>query len=223
MRTCSHCKLEILDITDHCPLCNAVLEQTDIDENETGTYPDIYHKIKKLNFVFRIILFLAIVVAGVSIVINVSQQNDFWWSIIVCAGLIYTLLMLYVFVNDGIGYLGRIFTGFIGGAILVILIDYIMGFHGWSVDYVLPATMILADVTLLLLMIINRRNWQSYMIVQIIMILMGIVPLVLIYFGIVKEPAVSEAAFGCSIILFLGSVILGGRTAVNELKRRFHI
>jgi hypothetical protein len=58
---------------------------------------------------------------------------------------------------------------------------------------------------------------------QLIMIIIGLIPVVLINIGIVKNPIVSEIAFLSSLIVFLGTLILGGRTAREELKRRFHI
>ena len=107
--------------------------------------------------------------------------------------------------------------------LLIILIDTFLGFSGWSVSYVLPAAIILLDLALAILMLINRRNWQSYLILQVAMVLVGIVPLVLIRIGIVTRPLVSDIAFLVTVFMFLGSMILGGRTARIEMKRRFHI
>lgn len=224
MRKCNHCGLEVVDVTDRCPLCHSILEETEegITPQE-NTYPDISHKNKKIHFILRLFLFLAIVATGASVVINYSQKTDIWWCVIVGAASFYGWWMLYIISKDDAGYRARIFTGIIGAVILIVLIDAVLGFHGWSVDYVFPGAIILVDLGLILLMLINRRNWQSYMILQIAMILMGIVPLILMYTGIVTRLLVSEISFGVSIVLFLGSVILGGRTARNEMKRRFHI
>ena len=61
------------------------------------------------------------------------------------------------------------------------------------------------------------------MILQILMILVALVPLVLILKGIVTHPIVSELAILSALLLFLGTLILGGRTARTELQRRFRI
>ena len=72
-------------------------------------------------------------------------------------------------------------------------------------------------------MIVNRRNWQSYMMWQIFMILCSIVPVILIFTGIVTGRLFALIAFAFSLFLFLGTLIIGDRRARVELKRRFHV
>ena len=54
-----------------------------------------------------------------------------------------------------------IVLAFLAVAIMVAL-DYIRGFNGWSINYVFPSAVIAVDVGILLLIFINKRNWQSY-------------------------------------------------------------
>ena len=70
---------------------------------------------------------------------------------------------------------------------------------------------------------VNRRNWQSYIMWQIFMILCSFVPIVLYLTGIIYVPYLALAALGTSVFLFLGTLIIGDRRARVELKRRFHI
>ena len=94
---------------------------------------------------------------------------------------------------------------------------------GWSVNYALPSAIILVDVGIIICMIVNRRNWQSYMMWQIFMILCSIVPVILIFTGIVTAQLFALIAFAFSLFLFLGTLIIGDRRARVELKRRFHV
>lgn len=220
MSRCIHCQVRVKDETEHCPLCHTVLEKE--GEGET-TYPDVYTKNKRINFVFRLSLFLDIIIMVACIGVNIIWTPQLWWSVIVSAALIYSLWMLYIFSKADSGYRLRILSGVAGAVIFVILTDYVLGYRGWSIDYVLPAAIIVIDVTLLLLMLINRRNWQSYLILQLAMILVGLIPLIMVKVRMIYHPLLSEIAFGASVLLFLGTFILGGRTAANELKRRFHI
>ena len=77
--------------------------------------------------------------------------------------------------------------------------------------------------TALVLMAVNRKNWQSYLMLQIFMVLCSIVAIILNVVHIVTDPIVSIVALNVSVILLLGTVIIGGRRARVELKRRFHI
>lgn len=220
MNKCSHCGVEILDRTEHCPLCHTVLDE--LQEGET-VYPNVYHRTHKMNFVFRLFLFLCIVAAVVVVFVNYMMDTTYAWSVFVVAAEFYGLLLLYQFSKDDTGYRVRIMTGLIGAVLLIILLDCILGYSGWSVNYVFPAAMILADGAVLLLMLINRRNWQSYLIFQVGMVLVGGIGVIFCLVGWIRKPLFSVIAFAISVLIFLGTVILGGRTAKNELRRRFHI
>ncbi len=67
------------------------------------------------------------------------------------------------------------------------------------------------------------RNWQSYLLFQIFMILCSGVCVILSLTGVIRRPIMSYAAFGLSCAMFLAAFIIGGRRARNELKRRFHV
>ena len=170
----------------------------------------------------RLLTFFFFAITIVSIFINYSTNQRYWWSVVVGAVFLYALWIIGLAARD-IGYLHRIFSGTIGGILLVVLIDVIFGFLKWSVNFVLPGTMLLIDLVLIILMIVNKRNWQSYMLCQILMIVFGILGLILIYTGVVSHPLVTEIAFLTALIAFLGSLILGGHTARVEMRRRFHI
>lgn len=58
---------------------------------------------------------------------------------------------------------------------------------------------------------------------QIFMILCSIVPVILIFTGIVTAQLFALIAFAFSLFLFLGTLIIGDRRARVELKRRFHV
>lgn len=103
------------------------------------------------------------------------------------------------------------------------LVDAVTGFHRWSVNYVLPSGVMMVDLLTVLLMIINKRNWQSYMILEIGMIVASFVPILLWIFGVITSPLLSFIALGVSVFLFLGTLIIGDYTARGELRRRFHI
>lgn len=125
--------------------------------------------------------------------------------------------------NDNAGYRAKFLTLTFLGILYVILIDIVIGYHGWSVNFVLPAGLLFVDVCILVLMFVNRRNWQSYIMLELSMIFLSAIPLALIWLGIVTETFVSGLAFAVSVLSFLGTLIIGDRRARGELKRRFHI
>ena len=147
-----------------------------------------------------------------------------WWSVISGAGFAYLYFVArFAVLNDSAGYRSKFLTLTFFGILYVILIDFVIGYHGWSVNFVLPGGLVFVDVVILVLMFINSRNWQSYIMMELFMIFLSAVPLLLIWLDIVTETFISGAAFAVSVLLFLGTLIIGDRRARSELKRRFHV
>lgn len=220
MSKCSQCKIEVLDETERCPLCGTVLEATVEVEN---MYPDIRVKSRKLVFISRLYLFLAVVIEIV--LVNVCMLSDVQSLVYIISGLV--LLFGYIVIRYAIlgtsGYIAKTVVLTIIAVIMLVAVDFSVGYNGWSVNYVLPSGILLIDAGVLILMIINRKNWQSYLMLQIFMVICSVVAIILSLVQIITDPMVSVVALNLSVILFLGTVIIGGRRARVELKRRFHI
>ena len=191
-----------MDETERCPLCHSVLEPTIEVEN---MYPDVKIKTRRMMLLSRIYLFVAIVAEAVLVAVNHYGDFETAWSLV--TGLIF----FYGYLVVRFAILGK--TGYIAKTIVLT----------WSVRYVFPAAIILVDIGILILMCVNRRNWQSYIMWQIFMILCSFVPIILYLTGIIYVPYLALAALGTSVFLFLGTLIIGDRRARVELKRRFHI
>ena len=220
MSRCKQFNVEILDETERCPLCHSVLEQTVEVEN---MYPNVRTMTRRLALLSRIYLFVAILVEALLIYLNVLSDSGMFWSAIPGLAMLYGYLVLRYAILGKSGYKGKIIVLTLIAILMVVAIDFVVGYRGWSVNYALPSAILLVDVGILILMCINRRNWQSYMMWQIFMILCSVVPLVLYAVGIVTAPLLAVLAFAFSAALFLGTLIIGDRRARTELRRRFHV
>lgn len=220
MSKCRNCNIEVLDETERCPLCGSVLEQTIELEN---MYPDVRIKARKMMLISNIYLFCAILLEALLLYVNAKQHPDIWWSFIVGLVLFYVYLLIRFAILGKSGYKGKTVVLTILAILVVVGIDWVVGYRGWSVNYALPSGIMLIDVGILVCMIINHRNWQSYMMWQIFMILCSLIPLILQVAGVITAPLLSLIAFAVSVFLFLGTLIIGDRRARVELKRRFHI
>ena len=220
MSRCKNCNIEVLDETERCPLCGSVLEQTVEVEN---MYPDVRIRSRKLVFISKIYLFCAILTEVLLVYINAMQDTNIWWSAIAGLALFYGYLVLAFAILGKSGYKGKTVVLTLIAILVVVGIDLVTGYRGWSVNYALPAAIMFMDVGIIVCMIINRRNWQSYLMWQIFMLLCSIGPLILRAVGVITVPFLSLLAFAFSLFLFLGTVIIGDRRARVELKRRFHV
>lgn len=220
MSKCRQCKIEVLDETERCPLCDCVLEQTVEVEN---MYPNVRLKARKMMLFGRIYLFCAILTEALLVYLNIVIESKIWWSLITGLGLFYGYLVIRFAILGKTGYRVKVVVLTIIAVLMMVAIDFLAGYHGWALNYVLPSGIILIDAGIILLMIINRRNWQSYLMWQIAMILFSLIPILFIGLGLVTDPILSGVAMAFSISLFLGTVIIGDHRARVELKRRFHI
>lgn len=221
MSRCKQCGVIVRDDTEVCPLCKCVLDTEGEAENK---YPDIWAKNHVLKLVIRIYLFAAIVTETLLIYLNYRYFNGIYWSVIVGVVLAYIYLTLaYTVSYSRSGYRMKIIVGVAGGILLLNVIDHVLGNNGWSIDYAFPAALLAVDVTVLFLVIFNRRNWQSYLSFQIAMIFFSLIPVVLNLIGYARVPLLANLALAVAVFLFLGTVIIGGKRATTELKRRFHV
>ena len=217
MSRCGQCKIEVLDEAQRCPLCGTVLEPTVEVEN---MYPDIRVRSRKLVFISRVYLFLAVVTE--MILVNICMLSEVQSLVYIIGGLV--LLFGYIVIRYAIlgtsGYIAKTVVLTIIAVIMLVAVDFSVGYNGWSVNYAFPSGI---DVGIVVCMSINRKNWQSYLMVQIFMVLCSVVAIILSLVQIITDSMLSVVALNVSVILLLGTLIIGGRRARVELKRRFHI
>ena len=220
MSKCRQCNLEILDETDRCPLCSSVLEHTVAVEN---MYPNAKVKTRKWVFMSKVYLFCAIVLEVILFGINYVDNYKIGWSLITGLILLYGYLVIELTILGQAGHKSKIFLLAVITFAMMVVLDLLIGYRGWSINYALPVCVIILDVGIAVLMLINSRNWQSYIMWQIFMLLVSGVMILLYIFEIMTSPYMMGVAIMCSGILFLGTIIFGDRRARVELQRRFHI
>lgn len=225
MSRCKQCNVEILDNTEKCPLCHHVLEQGSV-EKESG-YPDARVVGKQYRLFENIILFVSIVIFGVCLSVNYAHNErtggDLWWSLVLGMGLIYVNGLLRITILGKSDYLFKLLSAIFLALIVLLEVDWLTGYHGWGANFAFPTAIIALDIGILILMLINRRNWQSYIMVQVVALLLSGVAVILILTEVITFPYLAAVAAAFSLFIFLGTMIIGDRRAREEIKRRFHI
>lgn len=220
MSRCRQCNVEILDETERCPLCDSVLEHTEEMEN---MYPNVKVRTRKWVFLSKVYFFAAIVLEVILYGINYIDKYKIGWSLVAGLGLLYGYLVILLAIVGQAGHKIKIILLAAIGIVMMILADFVIGYHGWSVNYVLPACVIILDIGIAVLMLLNRRNWQSYIMVQLFLLLASGGMILLCVFGIITNVYLVGIAVLCSVFLFLGTIVFGAGRAKVELYRRFHI
>ncbi len=221
MSLCKHCGIEIKDDTDVCPLCGFALEHP---HDSTNMYPDVVKITKKISIAARIYVTAAILLVLICIGAN---YNDYattgrLWCLVVAGGLVLTYLILKVGVEYEYGYHVKTFTMVFSSFLYLLLVDAVYGFPRWSLNFAYPIMILGIDVVALVLMIVNFRNWQSYIPWQIFMLSLAVVGVILAQLHVITRPRLIWITLGITGFFFIATVIIGGGRAHSELKRRFH-
>ena len=221
MSRCRACKVDILDKTDKCPLCNNVLEWDGIEREPL--YPDARIAVRKYQFLENVFLFASIALWVLLFVIDYLTDPEFLWSFTVSLVIIYANVILRLTILGKSSYMAKIIWTIIIGMAFLIEADYLTGNHGWGFNFAMPTAVLLWDVALIILMLfINRRNWQSYIIDQLTALVACGVMLILMLFKVITFPYYAIAVQIFTVLLFAGTMIIGDRKARAELIRRFH-
>lgn len=221
MTKCKQCNVTILDNAAVCPLCSCAVEAS--EGVRINAYPDVRMATRKLKHACNIILAAVLAASAVLIICNAALYNGSWWSVIPVSALVYTYLVFRLISISNKGYRIKVFVPLVMAAVMFLIIDTETGFYRWSINYVMPAEILAADIIIFILMLTNLKNWQSYIVMEIGALAAAAVMLILWAAGIVTAPVVSIIAFGVSAVMTLAAIIIGDRTAKSELKRRFHI
>ena len=222
MSKCKMCKIEILDKTDTCPLCHHVLEQKEGEGRVI--YPNARVVTKKYKALENVVLFVSIVAWCLLFLIDYTTNPEFLWSFTVGLAIIYINVLLRMTILGKQTYMTKITWSILLGLAFLIEADVLTGYHGWGVNYAFPTAILLWDLAIVLLMIfINRRNWQSYIIDQIAALLLCGGMMLLVWLDVITVPYYAIAVLMITLFLFLGTIIIGDRRAREELKRRFHV
>ena len=185
-------------------------------------YPDVRSPARKLALACRIYLFCAIVLESFLVFLNIALGHRFLWCVFTGLVLLYVYLLLRYALLGQNGYQAKAFVLTLMAVLMAVTADFATGYRGWSVDYVLPCGILFFDLAIIVLIIINRRGWQSYILWEIAMLLFSFIPAGLYIQDLEHNVFFAFAPITLSFYLLLGSVIIGGRRARTELKRRFH-
>ena len=187
-------------------------------------YPKV-RNIKQVNLAIIISMAVSILIALICVIVNVCTSTKFWWSLIVIAGIIYCWVTALYSVHRNINIASNVMIQTIAISVLTLCIDFIIGYSGWAINLAIPIIIMAANVTLLVLTIVSIKRYYKYIIYHIIIFILSLIPLVIYISGgdIIVSPIFTLIASGIAIVAFLLSLLLYGKSFVEELDRRLDL
>ncbi len=221
MRYCKKCGVFVRG-SGRCPLCFCELGGPD-GEDEPAGYPDIGENRRKYNVLLRLLLFLSVAGGLVCILFNLLCWAGILWSLIVVTGMLLIWetvgLMILSRKNFGLKVMGQT----LAVLILLITIDAVTGWNGWSLGYVAPFVIIAATATMTVVLYIHRAKWREYMLYQLIVMLNGFIPVILFWCRVIRIVWPGAAGALYSLLTLAGMLIFADKQFKSELMKRFHI
>ena len=187
-------------------------------------YPKIIN-VKKGHIAIKILAILSLVIAGTCLIINACTSTRFLWSLIVIAGIVYTWVTVTYSIRRNINIASSVMIQLIAISLLTVCIDYIIGYSGWSINLAIPIIICVANVTIFILTLVSVHRYLKYAVYQLIIFLLSMIPLVIFFVfpGVITNPIFMIISSSIALFIFVFSLILCGRSIVEELDRRLHM
>lgn len=218
MKYCNKCKIETDYSENICPLCQNVI--TGSSESVFPFIPDLY---KENKLFFKILMLVCILVALISVFLNIIIPTKVNFSIFVVCGIVCFLLILKIGLAKRYNISKTILWQVVIVSVLSFLWDYFNGFYKWSITYVIPIVCVIGSLNIVFLLKIFKKYIEDYLIYFIIVALLGFVPIIFLTLNLVTTDIPSLICIFISAILFILMIVFRKNDIIDELRRRLHI
>ena len=185
-------------------------------------YPKLNH-VKRNNIILIISIAISIILIDVLLLINVLVDKTNHWSLLCVAGILYVYGTIIYTKKRNINMASNVFVQCLLVSLLIIAIDYFIGFSGWSLNVSIPIVVIVANSTLMILTIVSRKRYMKYAMYHVLTFLFSMIPLILMFMGIIQNKVLTIVSSSIAAFSLLLTIILCGRAMWIETKKRLHM
>lgn len=221
MLYCNNCKITVTGDKPLCPLCGAELAGE--GEPETSVYPDIPPPKYSRNFLLRLVSFIAFTGIAVSVALNYIFSPEIWWSLFVSVGFVCSWLTLAVGITKRSNILKNITWQLFLVTALAVIWDLLVGWHGWSLDFVLPGSCLVSMVSMFVISKIMKIPARELVFYLVLDSLYGIVPIIFVLTGILSTVIPSIVCILCSVISISAILLFEWKDIRDVFARKFHV
>ncbi len=222
MKQCPNCKAEIKGDWSHCPLCEVELAATNKEGQVPSAFLEIpleFNRQKVLQIFFRISLLLVLAY----FIVQIFWPFQFFGLEYVIFGLLITWTLIVIFVRKRRNMAKTILYFLLFISLVCVYFDYISGWIGWSITFVIP----ILSISFLLAMFIYAQaaplEINDYILYLQLTSLFGLVPLVFLLFGWVEHVLPSVLSVLFSLFMFVLLFLKYRQMMIKELQKRMHL
>ncbi len=171
----------------------------------------------------KILLLSSVILAIILIIINKITTPNIPWAALANGGIVYIWITVIYSIRKNTNIAGHVLIQTLAISLLMVFIDYKLGFESWSIEISIPIVIIISNITMLILTIVSYKKYIKYAIYQLVIVLFSMLPVVLIEEKMINNPVLSIIASSISILNFVLCLILCARDVKEAIVRKFHL
>ena len=221
MQICQKCNVKIRGRKECCPLCQGRLKEVEGEDNPS--FP-ILEKRKISNITFlKMCTFLFVASEIIFGAVNIMTAGEFSFIGPVMLG----ILVAWIDVIATMYLRNNLIKVITFEVIVAIVVDYYIdiktGFHGWSINWMIPMTLIgLAIATIVIAMVLKLRL-DEYILYIVLDFVMALIQIIFIRNGMNSFPWPAVASIITYMIIIAALVIFRFRDLKNASEKMFNI
>lgn len=186
-------------------------------------YPLIPTVYRQHEMFFKVLTLSTIVGGVVCAAVNLLLPQSGYWSVFVVFGILCFWISLAYAVRKRNNIPKNITVQVLIVSVLSLGWDWLTGWRGWSLDFVIPIACSVALLSLAIITKVMKMPPGDYIAYFIVDIVFGIVPLVFYLTGLVSIVIPSVVCIALSVLSLSALIVFEGKNILQELAKRFHI
>ena len=178
---------------------------------------------KENSIILKLAIIISVIVGCLLVIINTLTTPKIHWAGICNAGIIYIWVTVLYSINKNINVAGHVLVQAIALSLLTVYFDYKLGFKAWSIDLAIPLIIIIANITMVILTIVNYKRYFKYAIYQLLIIIFSMIPMFFVYENLVQDKTLTIVAITISIFNFTITLSLCSKELKETIIRKFHM
>jgi len=220
MQYCEHCKVNIRDKRQRCPLCKNPLISPSKDSKLI--FPHIPIKYDS-HMAMRILIFLSVTIIASSFAIYMIFPVNVNWPKYVILTIICIWLILIVTIKKRKNVTKTMLLQVGVISLLAVFWDWITGWKAWSINYIIPLICVAAMAVLFITAKIMNLQAKDFLFYLLLVVLYGFVPIIFILLGWVYILYPSIICITVSVISLTALLVFQGENIKDELDKRMHV
>ncbi|MGI6115087.1 DUF6320 domain-containing protein [Luoshenia tenuis] len=220
MLYCKSCRVSVAGNRRYCPLCGGGLTG---DGEEHTDYPILPQDQSHSKRLIQIISGVALTAAIICAAINLLVPAKIWWSLFATLGLGCGWLWAVVGIVKKAKLLNNIVWQLVLISAAALLWDGLTGWRGWSLDYVFPCVCTGAMLAVIILSRVRHMPDRDYIISLILCAVMGVIPLIFMFTGVLSVAIPSVICAAASLIVILLQMIFNWKAMYREIHKKLHL